>query len=80
MIEFNCGKCGCFYKLMDNWSGKSVRCKKCNHVTTLPDAAWTTFGYYPDVQYEADGMTPNFDDLFRALAEEERLAPALAAC
>ncbi len=80
MIEFNCEKCECFYKVNDDYSGKSVRCKKCGHVMTVPMPAALPFGYIGDIVYEDDGMTPNFDELFMALSREEREAPTLETC
>lgn len=34
-------------------------------------------GFVVDLPYEDDGVTPNFDELFEALAEHERNAPPL---
>lgn len=82
MIEFNCKKCECFYKVADSYGGKIVRCKKCGHTTKvpMPMSPDMSFGYFPDIEYMADGMTPNFDELFTALSKEEREAPTLEAC
>lgn len=77
MIEFNCDKCGCLYKVNDSYSGKSVKCKKCRHVTKVPTSPAMSFGYFENIEYYADGMTPNFDELFTALSKEEREAPAI---
>lgn len=78
MIAFNCSQCGCFFKVDDSYSGKSVRCKKCSHVTTVPAPPEKSVGFVPNVAYKSDGITPNFDELFLALAKEEREAPTLS--
>ena len=77
MIEFKCEKCGHFYKVAVAYSGKPVKCKICKHVMTVPVSTPTPFGYCVDVAYKADGITPDFDEFFQALAKEEREAPAL---
>ncbi|MHC4551684.1 MAG: hypothetical protein ACYSUT_02795 [Planctomycetota bacterium] len=77
MIEFNCAKCDCFYKVKDGFGGKTVRCKKCGHTTKVPMSMDMSFGYFPDIEYMEDGITPNFDELFTALSKEEREAPTL---
>ncbi len=77
MIEFNCENCGCFYKVKDSYSGKSVKCKKCDHVTKVPLSPAMSFGYFENIEYGSDGMTPNFDELFTALSREEREAPTI---
>ena len=64
MIEFKCEKCQSHYKVKDEYAGKQVRCKKCGQVTQI----------HPP---ENDYSMPDFDELFRALAEEERRAPTL---
>ena len=40
--------------------------KKYDNITTVPDSS-VPFDYYIDVPYKADGITPNFDELFQAL-------------
>ena len=51
--------------------------KKNDDITTFPDVPGTPFHWYIDVPYKADGITPDFDELFEALAKEEREAPPL---
>lgn len=80
MIEFNCEKCDCFYKVEETLSGKTVRCKKCQHVMTVPSIQGISIEYVPDIAFKADGITPDFDELFAALAQEELTAPSLANC
>lgn len=80
MIEFNCEKCDCFYKVNNSVAGKTVRCKKCGHVMNVPLSPDMSFGYVPCVEFKADGITPDFDDFFAALANEERTAPPLVHC
>lgn len=80
MIEFNCTHCGRFYKVADTFGGKTVRCKKCGQTTNVPVSLDMSFGYFPDIEYRADGITPNFDELFTALSKEEREAPTLETC
>lgn len=80
MIEFKCEKCGCFYRIGDQYSGRSVRCKKCKHATSVPVSPEMSFGYFENLEYGADGMTPNFDELFTALSKEEREAPTVETC
>lgn len=46
-----------------------LNCEQCENPKTVPS------GYITDLPYEADGITPNFDALFAALAEQERNAP-----
>ena len=36
MIKFSCSQCGRNYEVEDKYSGKSVRCKKCNNKITIP--------------------------------------------
>ena len=31
MFKFNCEGCGKKYKVEDDWAGKFVKCKKCDH-------------------------------------------------
>lgn len=66
MISFACEKCSTAYNLADEYAGKRVRCKKCNHVIAVKAPA------------AADESMPDFNSLFTALAEEERSAPTLA--
>ena len=80
MLKFNCEKCKHIYKIDESYSGKPVRCKQCRHVTTVPLSPGMPSGHLPEVQYKADGLTPDFDKLFDALAHEERTAPPLANC
>ena len=49
-------------------------------VIRVPDSSNVPFGGYLDVPYESDGITPDFDELFQALAKEEREAPTLVTC
>lgn len=46
-------------------------CEQCDIRISVPS------GYIMDLRYESDGITPNFDELFAALAEQERSAPPL---
>jgi len=78
MLTFNCEKCNHVYKIDEIHSGKPMRCKQCGHITTVPLSSGASFGYFPEVPYKADGLTPDFDKLFAALAHEERTAPPLA--
>lgn len=78
MIEFNCEKCGYHYNVDDGFSGKPVRCNNCEHAMIVPLSLDMSFWYLPDVEFKADGLTPDFDDLFDALAKEERTAPPMA--
>lgn len=77
MIEFNCENCGCFYRVEDGYSGGSVKCKKCSQTMSVPVSPSMSFGYVENIDYGADGMTPDFDELFMALSKEEREAPTI---
>ena len=37
MIKFSCSQCGRNYEVEEKYSGKSVRCKKCNNKITIPN-------------------------------------------
>jgi len=50
-----------------------MNCEKYDDVTTASQAP----EYFSDVRYKSDGITPDFDELFAALAHEERTAPPL---
>ncbi|MBC8379868.1 MAG: zinc-ribbon domain-containing protein [Planctomycetes bacterium] len=65
MISFACENCSSAYKLSDEYAGKRVRCKKCDHVILVKAPA------------AVEGSMPDFHSLFSALAEEERSAPTL---
>ncbi|MCK5001052.1 MAG: hypothetical protein KAS23_16025 [Anaerohalosphaera sp.] len=78
MIEFNCEKCRSLYKVGAEYAGKKVRCNKCASICLVPKASATVQYFYKDVRYAEDGITPNFDDIFRALLKHERQAPAIA--
>jgi hypothetical protein len=55
----------------------TINNEKSDPVTTAPFPTETPSGYFCDVRYKSDGITPDFDELFAALAEEERTAPPL---
>jgi hypothetical protein len=80
MIQVKCEKCEYTYNVDEIHAGKSIRCKQCGDITTVPFSPGMSFGYFSNVQYKADGMTPDFDELFAALAHEELTAPPLISC
>lgn len=69
MIKFSCSECGQAYRVSGEYAGKSVRCKRCRQINTIP-------------QHEKDGLGSGnsliaYDNLLRELAEDEKTAPAL---
>lgn len=78
MIEFSCEKCGHLYKVGKQYAGKKVRCQQCDSVCLVPKANPATRYFYEDVHYASDGITPDFDDIFRALLKQEREAPPIS--
>ena len=63
MIEHKCTNCGSIYTLSNDYNGKHVRCKKCGRIIVINPPT--------------DVIMPDFDSLFTALSEQERLAPTL---
>lgn len=55
----------------------TINNEKSDSVTTVPFSPETPSWYFCDISYKSDGITPDFDELFAALAHEERTAPPL---
>ena len=78
MIKFSCKKCGHLYKVDKQYAEKNVQCKECGSVCRVPQASAEIQYFYKDVHYAADGITPDFDDIFSELLKQEREAPPIA--
>lgn len=74
MIQFVCDHCGQKYALGEAYAGKKVRCSQCQKVLAVP-AVQTQPA--TSIRYAADGITPDFNELFMALLKHEREAPPL---
>ena len=79
MIEFNCKNCGQTNSVSDEYAEKNIRCRACGHINTVPVHAPAALFFCNDLQYAADGITPDFDDIFSALLKHEIEAPAVYA-
>ncbi len=75
MIEFKCDKCKHPYKVSEEHAGKRIRCKKCTHGVKVPKAPSNEDSFHDTVEYEKDGVTPIFDDIFMELLRHEQTAP-----
>ena len=63
MLKITCEKCNSVYHVKEEYAGKQVRCKKCGQVLR--------------VEAPEENVMPDFDALFKSLAEEEQNAPTL---
>ena len=64
MKQLICTTCNSVYRLGNNEGNSRIRCKKCGQVIVVTNTL-------------PDEMIPDFDSLFTALSEQERLAPTL---
>ena len=77
MIAFTCETCNHSYKVGQKYAERKVRCSSCGSVCLVPKASPALQFFYKDIHYASDGITPDFDDIFRALLKQEREAPAI---
>lgn len=69
MIKFTCSNCAQSYRVSDEYAGKRVRCKSCNHVNTIPTPE-------SDVTGSGDSIAA-YNNLLQELSKNEKQAPAV---
>lgn len=69
MIKFTCSECAQSYRVSDEYAGKRVRCKACNHVNTIPDPKSVTTG-------SGDSIAA-YNNLLEELSKIEKQAPTM---
>lgn len=69
MIKFNCSHCSQAYRVSDEYAGKRVRCKSCNHINTIPQPA-------DDMVGSGDSIAA-FNNLLQELSKAEKTAPTV---
>ena len=77
MINITCEKCGQYYRIGEQCSGRKLKCSKCGHVNEAPTVHVLPTDMNNGIPYAADGKTPDFNALFRELLKQEREAPTL---
>jgi hypothetical protein len=77
MINITCEKCGQCYRIGDQYSGRQIRCSKCGQINAVPAVHSLSMDMNNGIPYAADGVTPDFNALFRELLKQEREAPTL---
>jgi predicted Zn finger-like uncharacterized protein len=69
MIKFTCSNCAQSYRVSDEYAGKRVRCKSCNHINTIPTPT-------PAVADSEDSITA-YNNLLLELSKAEKQAPTV---
>lgn len=69
MIKFTCSNCAQSYRVSDEYAGKRVRCKACNHVNTIPTPE-------PEPVDKEDSITA-YNNLLLELSKAEKQAPTV---
>ncbi|MHC4551756.1 MAG: MJ0042-type zinc finger domain-containing protein [Planctomycetota bacterium] len=69
MIKFSCSQCSQSYRVSDEYAGKRVRCKSCNHVNTIPQPVNETVG-------SGDSIAA-YNNLLQELSKVEKTAPTV---
>jgi len=69
MIKFTCSECAQSYRVSDEYAGKRVRCKGCNHVNTIPATQSGPAG-------SGDSIAA-YNSLLKELSKIEKQAPAI---
>ena len=68
MIKFSCTDCGKAYRVPEEYAGKRVRCKGCQHVNTIPT---------PEVETNKEDSIAAYNNLLQELSKIEKTAPTL---
>jgi predicted Zn finger-like uncharacterized protein len=69
MIKFSCSECSRAYRVSDEYAGKRVRCKGCNHVNLIPAPERSDVG-------SGDSIAA-FNNLLQELSKAEKSAPTV---
>ncbi len=69
MIKFSCSNCSQAYRVSDEYAGKRVRCKGCNHINTIPQPETDTAG-------SGDSIAA-YNNLLQELLKAEKQAPTV---
>ena len=69
MIKFSCSNCSQAYRVSDEYAGKRVRCKSCNHINTIPQPE-------DDMVGSGDSIAA-FNNLLQELSKVEKTAPTV---
>lgn len=69
MIKFTCSNCAQSYRVSDEYAGKRVRCKSCNHINTIPTPQ-------PEPVDSEDSITA-YNNLLLELSKAEKQAPTV---
>ena len=69
MIKFTCSNCAQSYRVSDEYAGKRVRCKSCNHINTIPAPQKEVTG--------SEDSVAAYNNLLRELSKAEKQAPAI---
>lgn len=70
MIRFSCSECSQSYRVSDDYAGKRVRCKGCNHINTIPQPE-------NDATAGSGDSIAAYNNLLQELSKAEKNAPTV---